>query len=124
MFFSLRISVSYVIWKTHYFKIHLKKFRRTIKHITFFVYFQVCLAYQTGKIAANLHYVTPHDDVPAMRDGRMRVVTDNKPFGRSYAAINSLSLSGINGHLLLKGQYKPKVPKWIILTLLHLLLKT
>ncbi|XP_045454234.1 fatty acid synthase-like [Melitaea cinxia] len=69
---------------------------------------KVLLAYHTGKIAANLHCEVPRQDVAALREGRMRVVTDHQEFGRNYTAVNGLSVTGINSHVLLKGHYKPK----------------
>ncbi|XP_045454232.1 fatty acid synthase-like [Melitaea cinxia] len=69
---------------------------------------KVLLAYHTGKIAANLHCEVPRQDVAALREGRMRVVTDHQEFGRNYAAVNGMSVSGVNSHVLLKGYYKPK----------------
>lgn len=70
---------------------------------------QVILAYHYGKLAANMHCDSPRQDIDALRDGRMRIVTDHIPFGRTFVAVNSISLVGSNGHVLLHGHYKPKV---------------
>ena len=67
------------------------------------------LAYHTGQIAANLHCDSPRQDIAALREGRMRVVTDHENINHSYTAVNNLSVTGVNAHVLLKGQYKPKV---------------
>ncbi|CAH1636735.1 unnamed protein product [Spodoptera littoralis] len=69
---------------------------------------KVCLAYHTGQIPANLHYYEPQDEIDAVRDGRVQVVTENTPFGRGFTALNSFSYSGTNVHVLMKGHYKPK----------------
>ncbi|CAH0732088.1 unnamed protein product, partial [Brenthis ino] len=69
---------------------------------------KVILGYETGKIAANLHCDSPRQDVPALREGKIRLVTDHTDFGRSYTAINGLSITGVNTHVLLNGCYKPK----------------
>ncbi|XP_063894600.1 fatty acid synthase [Helicoverpa armigera] len=69
---------------------------------------KVCLAYQSGQIPANLHYKDPQDKIPSVREGRLQVVTENMPFGRGFTALNSLSYSGTNIHVLMKGHYKPK----------------
>ncbi|KAJ2952058.1 hypothetical protein O0L34_g4321 [Tuta absoluta] len=69
---------------------------------------KVLLGYKTGKIAANLHCDNPRQDVAAIRDGRLRIVTEHEPFQRSYAAVNCFSVSGNSGHILLRGYYKPK----------------
>ncbi|CAH0723013.1 unnamed protein product, partial [Brenthis ino] len=73
---------------------------------------KVLLAYHTGKIAANLHCDSPRQDVAALRDGRMCIVTDHMDFNHSYTAVNGLSVTGINSHILLKGHYKQK-DQWL-----------
>ncbi|CAH2093765.1 unnamed protein product [Euphydryas editha] len=69
---------------------------------------KVLLGYHTGKLAANLHCDVPRQDIAALRDGRMRVLTDHQEFGRKYIAVNGISVTGINTHVLLHGHYKPK----------------
>ncbi|CAH0713900.1 unnamed protein product, partial [Brenthis ino] len=69
---------------------------------------KVLLAYHTGKIAANLHCDSPRQDVAALRDGRICIVTDHMDFNYSYTAVNGLSVTGVNSHILLKGHYKQK----------------
>ncbi|XP_052739228.1 fatty acid synthase [Bicyclus anynana] len=71
---------------------------------------KVLLGYHYGKLAGNLNCNSPRNDVAALQDGRMRILTDHESFGRSYAAVNGLSISGINAHVLLNGHYKPKDP--------------
>lgn len=70
---------------------------------------QVLLSFANGKIPANLHYDHPRQDIEALRDGRMRVITENENFGRTYAAVNGMSVTGVNSHVLLQGHYKEKV---------------
>ncbi|XP_049868872.1 fatty acid synthase-like [Pectinophora gossypiella] len=69
---------------------------------------KVLLAYQKGVVAANLHCTNPRGDVAALNDGRMNIVTEHQPIQHSYTAVNGLSLTGINAHVLLQGHYKPK----------------
>ncbi|KAH9645168.1 hypothetical protein HF086_005713 [Spodoptera exigua] len=69
---------------------------------------KLCLAYHQGKLPANLHYNEPQDNIPAIKDGRIQVVTDNVNFDRGFTAMNNFSFSGANFHVLLKGQYKEK----------------
>ncbi|KAJ8711419.1 hypothetical protein PYW07_008661 [Mythimna separata] len=69
---------------------------------------KVLLGYYTGKIAANLHCDKPRQDVAALREGRLRIVTEHQPFNRQYVAINGMSFAGVNSHVLLHGRYKPK----------------
>ncbi|XP_013164138.1 PREDICTED: fatty acid synthase-like, partial [Papilio xuthus] len=72
---------------------------------------KVCLAYRNGELSGNLHYENPHDDVDAVRDGRIEVVHENTPFKRRFAAVNSFSYTGPMAHVLLKGHYKEKIYK-------------
>ncbi|XP_063548100.1 fatty acid synthase-like [Cydia strobilella] len=69
---------------------------------------KVLLGYHTGRLAGNLHCERPRDDVEALREGRLKILTDHKPTARTYVAINGLSLTGVNSHILLHGHYKPK----------------
>ncbi|GBP51813.1 Fatty acid synthase [Eumeta japonica] len=85
---------------------------------------KVLLAYHSGQIPANLYYETPHDQVQAICDGQIQVVVENQTFSRTYVAINSHSLSGINCHILLHGfhkkkdleKYKTSIPRLVTLS--------
>lgn len=70
---------------------------------------QVLLGYHKGKLAGNLHYTNPREDIAVLREGRIEVLSDSKPIKRTYIAINSSSLTGVNCHVLLDGHYIPKV---------------
>ncbi|CAH2051826.1 unnamed protein product, partial [Iphiclides podalirius] len=69
---------------------------------------KVILGYHKGVLAANLNCDNPRRDVAALRDGRMRILTEHQPFGRTYASVNGLAITGVNAHVLLHGHYKPK----------------
>lgn len=69
---------------------------------------KVLLGYHKGELAANLNCEEPQKGILALRDGRMRIVTEHQPFRRTYTAINGISTSGGNSHILLCGHYKPK----------------
>uniref|UniRef100_A0A2A4K5B4 Ketosynthase family 3 (KS3) domain-containing protein n=1 Tax=Heliothis virescens TaxID=7102 RepID=A0A2A4K5B4_HELVI len=69
---------------------------------------KILLAYQRGKLAANLHCENPRLDIPALQDSRMKIVTRHEPFDRTFTALNGFSVLGLNVHLLLKGHYKNK----------------
>ncbi|KAJ8713071.1 hypothetical protein PYW08_008375 [Mythimna loreyi] len=71
---------------------------------------KVLLGYHTGQLAGNLHCNNPRQDVVALREGRMRIVTEHQPFNRSFVAVNGMSVTGVNSHVLLHGHYKPKDP--------------
>ncbi|CAB3260438.1 unnamed protein product [Arctia plantaginis] len=38
----------------------------------------------------------------------MRILDEHQTFDRSYVAVNGLSVTGVNSHVLLHGHYKPK----------------
>ncbi|KAL4711932.1 hypothetical protein ACJJTC_006101, partial [Scirpophaga incertulas] len=69
----------------------------------------VLLSYQSGKIPANLHYENPREDISALAEGRMRIVSEHQPFQRSYVGVNNISVTGCVAHVLLNGRYKPKI---------------
>ncbi|XP_038216632.1 fatty acid synthase-like [Zerene cesonia] len=69
---------------------------------------KVLLGYHKGLLAANLHCDSPRDDVEGIQKGVMRFMIDHQPFGRGYTAVNNLSVTGVNAHVLLHGHYKPK----------------
>ncbi|XP_075984126.1 fatty acid synthase-like [Anticarsia gemmatalis] len=70
---------------------------------------KVLLGYEKGELAANLHCEHPREDIAALREGRMRIVTEHQRFERTFVAVNGMSVTGINSHVLLHGRYKPKV---------------
>ncbi|XP_038216643.1 fatty acid synthase-like [Zerene cesonia] len=69
---------------------------------------KVLLGYENGKLAANLNCDNPRTDVDALRREKIRIVTEHQSFGGGYTAINGLSVTGINAHVLLRGNNKPK----------------
>ncbi|XP_028159018.1 fatty acid synthase-like [Ostrinia furnacalis] len=71
---------------------------------------KVLLGYHNGQLAANLHYSKPRMDIAALKDGRIQILTEHQPFQRGLTAVNSLSITGCNAHVLLHGHYKPKDP--------------
>ncbi|KAJ0172970.1 hypothetical protein K1T71_011146 [Dendrolimus kikuchii] len=69
---------------------------------------KVLLGYHRGELAGNLHFKTPRQDILALREGKMRILDDHQSFRRTYAAVNAMSVTGVNAHVLLNGRYKPK----------------
>ncbi|XP_037873187.1 fatty acid synthase [Bombyx mori] len=82
---------------------------------------KLCLAYHQGKLAPNLHYNEPQD-LAAIRDERVQVVTEPTPFSRGYTALNNFSYNGVDCHLLLKGHFKEKDPQKYRLNIPYLIL--
>lgn len=74
---------------------------------------KVLIGMETGVIPANLHFENPNTDIPALLDGRLKVVSQNQPWNGGYVAINSFGFGGANAHVLLKSNPKPKENKTI-----------
>ncbi|KAJ2951438.1 hypothetical protein O0L34_g13591 [Tuta absoluta] len=68
---------------------------------------KLCLAYHKGELAGNLHFDDPLD-TPAIKEGKVKVLTNNKCFNRGFTAVNSFSFTGTDSHLILKGHNKLK----------------
>jgi fatty acid synthase len=69
---------------------------------------KVLLAMQEGVIPANLHFNAPNPDIPALSDGRFKVVSENTSWNGGYVGINSFGFGGANVHVVLKTNPKPK----------------
>nr|XP_037872255.1 fatty acid synthase isoform X4 [Bombyx mori] len=69
---------------------------------------KVLLGYHNGLFAGNLHYNTPRHDINAIKDGRICILDDHCHINGNYAAVNAFSVTGVNAHVLLKGNRKPK----------------
>ena len=63
---------------------------------------KVLVALEDGYIPANLHYQTPNSDIPALTDGRLKVVTERTKWPGGYIGINSFGFGGANVHAVLK----------------------
>lgn len=64
---------------------------------------------ETGYIPPNLHYETPSEQIPALKEGRIGVVTKTTPWTGDYAAINTTSIGGSCCSVILKSYKKEKV---------------
>ncbi|CAL4149895.1 unnamed protein product [Meganyctiphanes norvegica] len=63
---------------------------------------KVLIAMQRKELPGNLHFNTPNTEIPALNDGRIKVVSKNTPWTGGYTAINSFGFGGANVHVLLK----------------------
>lgn len=74
------------------------------------------LAMERQTIPPTLHYSTPNRRVPALEDGRLRVVDKSLPWTGRYAAVNAVGIGGVNVHALLKAHeiQKGSQPKDVI----------
>ncbi|KAI5632206.1 acyl transferase domain-containing protein [Phthorimaea operculella] len=70
----------------------------------------VLLGYQKGEMAGNLHLETPRQDIAAIREGKMEILGDHTKFSRALTAVNQISITGCNAHVLLHGHHKVKDP--------------
>ncbi|XP_016987664.1 fatty acid synthase [Drosophila rhopaloa] len=72
---------------------------------------KMIIAMEEGIIPKNLHYRTPNPSVPALVEGRLKVVDRNLPWQGGIVGLNSFGFGGANAHVVLKSHAKSKVPK-------------
>ncbi|XP_043468900.1 fatty acid synthase-like [Leptopilina heterotoma] len=72
---------------------------------------KVITAMESGYIPPNLHFKTPSDKIPALKEGRCKVVTELTPWTGDYAVVNSLAFSGVCSNIILKDFKKEKINK-------------
>ncbi|XP_026499944.2 fatty acid synthase [Vanessa tameamea] len=65
---------------------------------------KVIVAMERSSIPANLHYKEPNADIPALSDGRIKVVDRNTPFEGGLVAVNSFGFGGANAHIILESE--------------------
>jgi len=71
---------------------------------------KILIAMEAGMIPGNLHYQKPCPDIPALLDGRLKVVHKNTPWKAGLAVANAFGFGGSNGHVVLRRNMKEKVP--------------
>lgn len=69
---------------------------------------KVILALQEGVIPGNLHFNSPNPDIPALSDGRFKVVSENQPWEGGLIGINSFGFGGANVHVILQSNPRRK----------------
>ncbi|KAM3957748.1 fatty acid synthase-like [Aphomia sociella] len=65
---------------------------------------KVLIAMEKGVIPGNLHYKNPNPDIPALSDGRIKVVDRNTPWEGGLVAVNSFGFGGANAHVILESE--------------------
>lgn len=70
---------------------------------------KVLIAMEAGVIPANLHFNTPNPNIPALTEGRIRVVDKATPWNGGLVAVNSFGFGGANAHVILRSNPKPKL---------------
>ncbi|KAJ7984800.1 hypothetical protein DPEC_G00358530 [Dallia pectoralis] len=63
---------------------------------------KVVLSLERGVWAPNIHYDSPNTDIPALSDGRLRVVNKPIPVSGGIVGINSFGFGGSNVHVILR----------------------
>ncbi|CAH0729423.1 unnamed protein product, partial [Brenthis ino] len=71
---------------------------------------KVVVAMERGSIPANLHYKEPNKDIPALSDGRIKVVDRNTPWDGGLVAVNSFGFGGANAHVILESEKGARPP--------------
>ncbi|KAG7491726.1 hypothetical protein MATL_G00007310 [Megalops atlanticus] len=63
---------------------------------------KVVLSLEHGVWAPNIHYNDPNPDIPALTDGRVRVVSEPLPVKGGIVGVNSFGFGGSNVHVILR----------------------
>ncbi|KAL1132197.1 hypothetical protein AAG570_010154 [Ranatra chinensis] len=66
------------------------------------------IALKCSRIPPNLHFTAPNPDVPALFNGKMKVVTDSTPLTGDVVGVNVVDLSGCYGHVIIQQNSKAK----------------
>ncbi|XP_039308272.1 fatty acid synthase [Solenopsis invicta] len=77
---------------------------------------KVLIAMETGVIPANLNYDKPNPNIPALKEGRIRVVDKATPWNGGLVGINSFGFGGANAHVILRSNPKPKLSPLLNMT--------
>jgi len=82
---------------------------------------KVLLSLEHGLWAPNLHFRSPNTEIPALREGRLRVVDRPLPVRGGNVAINSFGFGGSNVHVVLRPNLRRPSPATPCVTLPRLL---
>ncbi|XP_029673475.1 fatty acid synthase-like [Formica exsecta] len=70
---------------------------------------KVLIAMETGVIPANLHFAVPNPSIPALTEGRIRVIDKATPWNGGLVGINSFGFGGTNSHVILDSNPKANI---------------
>ncbi|KAL5275973.1 hypothetical protein ACFFRR_001663 [Megaselia abdita] len=66
------------------------------------------LAFQNGLVPPNINFTEVKPEIPALVEGRLRVVSDPQPLQKPFIGVNSFGFGGANAHALFKAYEKEK----------------
>ncbi|KAK2585487.1 hypothetical protein KPH14_010141 [Odynerus spinipes] len=66
---------------------------------------------ETGIIPPTINFKRPRDNLHAILEGRIKVVSEPTPLDGEYVGVNSFGFGGGNAHILLKAYSKTKINK-------------
>ncbi|XP_036143548.1 fatty acid synthase [Monomorium pharaonis] len=70
---------------------------------------KVLIAFETGFVPPNINYTSPRNDIDALINGTVCVVTEPMPLKNGIIGINSFGFGGSSAHMLLKWNSKQKI---------------
>ncbi|XP_011875303.1 PREDICTED: fatty acid synthase-like [Vollenhovia emeryi] len=70
---------------------------------------KVLLAMESGILLPTIHFKHPRKDLPAIVEGRIKIVTEPMKWEGGYVGVNSFGFGGANCHILLKSNPKEKI---------------
>ncbi|XP_061715319.1 fatty acid synthase-like isoform X2 [Cydia pomonella] len=71
---------------------------------------KVVIAMEHGVIPGSLHFKNPNAEIPALIDGRIKMVVENTPWQGGLVAVNSFGFGGANAHMILEGGFGDRPP--------------
>jgi fatty acid synthase, animal type len=70
---------------------------------------KVLLVIEKGKLPPNLHFDEPNEDIPALLEGRFKVVSETTDWSGGIVGLSSFGFGGTNAHVILRGQPQLKI---------------
>ncbi|XP_050452236.1 fatty acid synthase-like [Cataglyphis hispanica] len=70
---------------------------------------KILIAMETGILAPTIHFKRPRKNMPAIIEGRVKIITEPTEYKDGYIGINSFGFGGANCHILLKPNPKIKI---------------
>ncbi|KAL6256231.1 hypothetical protein P5V15_012347 [Pogonomyrmex californicus] len=70
---------------------------------------KIIIAFETGFISPNIHYTSPRNDINALHNGSVEIITEPMPVKNGYVAANCFGFGGANAHILFKWNIKSKI---------------